>query len=132
MSLFVSKKFLRQQTVTSFYANSFYVFKQHSFFISKLPVFYLLQHQFYRLHITGGLALGWQDVVLPKQRFFTQLLFGAGRALLNFYLLPSTSQLFWAAVPGLDIKMSSPTPSPTVGCNAPKHFKADIEFYSGI
>jgi len=33
-------------------------------------LFYLLQLLVCRLHLTWGLALGWQDVVLPQQRFF--------------------------------------------------------------
>ena len=44
VSLFVSNAFFGLDTGTVFFANNFYIFKQHSVFNSKQSVFYLQQH----------------------------------------------------------------------------------------
>jgi len=118
MSLFVSNIFLRQRTVTSFLCKLFYFFKVHSFFNSWLSKFYLLQHQVCRLHLTGGLALGWQDVVLLQQRFFN-LAFVRGWTSCSqlFFVTFIFSNFIRLRFRGWTLKMSSPTPSPIVSCN---------------
>jgi hypothetical protein len=68
--------------------------------------------------LTGGLALGWQDVVLPQQRFFN-LAFVRGWTsiaelfVVTFYFYIFIQQRFR----GWTFLMSSPTPSPDVRRN---------------
>jgi hypothetical protein len=57
VSLFYFLKLLFLQTVTAIFTNSFYIYKQHSFLISLLSVFYLFQLCDSRQHLTLGFII---------------------------------------------------------------------------